>query len=318
MENTYILLTVVIILLVAFALSVSTYRKDIMQNMFRDKNLLEKGMNLPVIWLYYDTSDVNSRWWADFGARSSRVINVPFLNLCYQTIVDCNKNVYRVEVISGLTDAAQRLGGWEEMPRFLQNPLATVGPAELNWLRAEFLSRFGGLWVAPSVICLKPFPLLEPGVLTFYGTDRDESYSGRAGTTVPGFQVMGVLEPNDPRMRAWADAAFAVLEEGGGGKQIRGDAKWNYVAYATGKTSVLAKEEVSRKSNGKRIELEDLLAAGQDGALPFTVSEEGVYVLIPWREIQDRRNFGWFLRMSEDQILDSDLAISELFRAVIS
>jgi hypothetical protein len=270
-----------------------------------------------VIWLYYDTSDVNSRWWADFGQRSSRAINVPYLNLCYQSIVEANKGIYRVEIISGLSDAAARLGGWNQLPQFMQNPLVTVGPAELNWLRAEFLSRFGGLWVSPSIICLKPFNLLQPDVITFYGTDMDETYAGKAGTTVPGFAVMGVLKAGDERIGKWADAAFARLEEGGGGKQIRGDAKWDYTAFADGKTIVYSREEISRKADGRRIQLEDLLAAGQDGALPFAIPKEGIYVLVPWEEMKDRRNFGWFLRMSEDQILDSDLAISELFRSVV-
>lgn len=317
METRTIIFTLVTLLVVAFFFSVGIYRKEIIENIFRDKNLLQKGMDLPVIWLYYDTSDVNSRWWADFGQRSSRAINVPYLNLCYQTIVEANKGIYRVEIISGLSDAASRLGGWNQLPQFLQNPLASVGPAELNWLRAEFLSRFGGLWVSPSIICLKPFNVLEPDVLTFYGTDMDETYSGRAGTTVPGFAVMGVLKAGDERMGKWADAAFARLEEGGGGKQIRGDAKWDYTAFASGKTVVYSREEISRKADGRRIQLEDLLAAGQDGALPFDIPREGIYLLVPWEEMKDRRNFGWFLRMSEDQILDSDLAISEIFRSVV-
>lgn len=317
METRTIIFTLVILLVVAFFFSVGIYRKEIIENIFRDKNLLKKGMDLPVIWLYYDTSDVNSRWWADFGQRSSRALNVPYLNLCYESIVEANKGVYRVEIISGLSDAAARLGGWNQLPQFMQNPLVAVGPAELNWLRAEFLSRFGGLWVSPSVICLKPFHVLEPDVLTFYGTDMDETYSGRAGTTVPGFAVMGVLKAGDERVGKWADAAFARLEEGGGGKQIRGDAKWDYTAFATGKVQVYSREEISRKADGRRIQLEDLLAAGQDGALPFDIPREGIYVLVPWEEMKDRRNFGWFLRMSEDQILDSDLAISEIFRSVV-
>jgi hypothetical protein len=317
METRTIVLSIVILVTVAFFFSLGIYRKEIIENIFKDKNLLKKGMDLPVIWLYYDTSDVNSRWWADFGQRSSRAINVPYLNLCYQSIVEANNGIYRVEIISGLSDAASRLGGWNQLPQFMQNPLVTVGPAELNWLRAEFLSRFGGLWVSPSIICLKPFNVLQPDVLTFYGTDMDETYSGKAGTTVPGFAVMGVLKAGDERIGKWADAAFARLEEGGGGKQIRGDAKWDYTAFADGKTVVYSREEISRKADGRRIQLEDLLAAGQDGALPFAIPKEGIYVLVPWEEMKDRRNFGWFLRMSEDQILDSDLAISELFRSVV-
>jgi len=317
METGTIILSISILLIVAFFFSIGIYRREIIENIFRDKNLLSKGMDLPVIWLYYDTSDVNSRWWADFGQRSSRAINVPYLNLCYESIVEANKGIYRVEIISGLSDAASRLGGWNQLPRFMQNPLVTVGPAELNWLRAEFLSRFGGLWVSPSIICLKPFNVLQPDVLTFYGTDMDETYSGKAGTTVPGFAVMGILKAGDERLEKWSNAAFERLDEGGGGKQIRGDAKWDYTAFATGKVQVYSREEISRKSDGRRIQLEDLLAAGQDGSLPFAIPTEGIYVLIPWEEMKNRRNFGWFLRLSENQILDSDLAISEIFRNVV-
>jgi hypothetical protein len=317
MDSSYIVITVVVLFVSAFFLGIYGYKDAMSDNIFRDKNLIKKNTDLPVIWLYYDNSDVNSRWWPDFGARSSRAINVPFLNLCYKSITEANHGAYRVEVISGLGDAALRLGGWSAMPQFLQNPLAPVGNAELNWLRAEFLSRFGGLWVSPSVISLKPFPKLEKGQLTFFGTDRDETYAGKNGTAVPSFLVMGIAEPGDSRLEGWAAAARERIESGSGGKQIRGDAKWDYLRFAVDSNVVVhSKAELSRKKNGKRIELEDLLAAGGDGELTFDLTEDAVYTPIPWDEIQRRSNFGWFLRMNEDQILDSDLAISELFRVV--
>jgi hypothetical protein len=314
-EISYIWTTVIVLFVSTFFLAMYGYKESMSENIFRDKNLIKKNTDLPVIWLYYDSSDVNSRWWPDFGSRSSRAINVPFLNLCYTSITQANQGEYRIEVISGLVDAAMRLGGWKAMPQFLQNSLASVGPAEMNWLRAEFLSRFGGLWLSPSVICLKPLPKLEKGQLTFFGADRDETYAGKGGAAVPSFIAMGIAEPNDPRMVGWAAAARERVNTGAGGKQIRGDAKWDYVRFAAETNVVVhAKEELSRKKNGKRIELEDLLAAGGDGELPFDIPSDTVYVPIPWDEIQRRSNFGWFLRMSEDQILDSDLAISELFR----
>ena len=77
--------------------------------------------------------------------------------------------------------------------------------------------------------------------------------------------------------------------------------------------------ELTRKgAAGRRIQLEDLLAAGQEGSLPFSISQHASYVPIPWPELQERKAFGWFLRMSEEQIMDSDLVVSTLFRKVIS
>lgn len=97
------ILLCILVLLLAVAVSYAMFHSKglIHANPFMDKNLLKRGLDKPVIWLYYDTSDVNSRTWGDFGARSSRVLNLPFLNLCYQTIVHQNKEIYRVEVIGG-------------------------------------------------------------------------------------------------------------------------------------------------------------------------------------------------------------------------
>jgi hypothetical protein len=102
-------LLLVAIVAIGGAVSYGSFRKT--NSPFAERDLLKKGDGLPRIWLYYDTSEVNSRWWMDFGARSSRALNVPFLNLCYETVVAQNGNRYRVEVINGLAGVADLLGG---------------------------------------------------------------------------------------------------------------------------------------------------------------------------------------------------------------
>ncbi len=37
-------------------------REERAANPFADKYLTERGMGMPVIWLYYDNSEVHSRW----------------------------------------------------------------------------------------------------------------------------------------------------------------------------------------------------------------------------------------------------------------
>lgn len=305
-----------VVTLSAFFMGVYSYKVESLKNPFKDKHLLEKGMTNPTIWIYYNDSEVNSRFWSDFGARSSRVLNIPFLNLCYQSIVTANKDKYKIEIISGLTDLASRLGGWQELPTSLQNPLASVEEAELNWIRAEVLAKFGGLWVHPATVCLKPFPDIALDTAVFFGTDPDETYADSNGTSVPGKYVMGAGRPGLKVFDKMAETAFNRLERPEGGKQIRGDFKWDFLYAKSNDTTrsiiILPSVELSRKRGGKRIQLEDLLGVDSD----VVITDNTIYVPIQWPELRDRRVFGWFLRMSEEQIFEEDFVLAKIFKQI--
>lgn len=293
-------------------------REERSMNPFADKHLVERDMDLPPLWLYYDTSEVNSRWWADFGARSSRALNLPFMNLSYDTIAKYNGRDYRIEIIGGLADLAERLGGWDALPLPLQNPQAQVRGPEMNWIRAAILAKYGGLWLNPAVVCMKPFGPLPNDRVVFFGMDHDQSFAGPAGTKVPSLKAIWVPAPENPIFVEWARRAFERLETRNGGRQIRGDDKSDYAELAAGKVEVVPNAELSRKgANRKPLQLEDLLAAGEQDNLHFAVPTETVYVPLPWPEIKERRMYGWFLRMNEDQILASDLAVSTLYRSAL-
>lgn len=311
------LLLVISILLILSFVYAFVYAKDIIKNNpYLDKKLLERGLDKPVIWLYYDTSDVNSRNWFDFGARSTRALNLPFLNLCYETVVKQNQAEYRIEVIGGLTGVAELLGGWDQLPPGLRDPISPVNEAELNHIRAAILAKYGGLWLTPYSICLKPFGKLPEDKVVFFGTDLDETYSGKMGTNVPGFRCIWSPKPKHPLFEEWSKITYTRVAEKRGGDQIRGDAKWDWVrlsdTYSGYGIIVDPEAEGMRKKNGRRIELEDLLATGTEGNLPFDISYHTNYVPFPWPELRDREIFGWFLRMSEKQIMESDIAVKYL------
>lgn len=293
------------------------YSKNLISlNPFMDKHLLTRGMDKPVIWLYYDQSDVNARQWLDFGARSSRALHVPFLNLCYESIVKQNNDLYRIEVIGGLSGVAELLGGWNQLPPGLRDPLSPVNEAELNYIRAAILSRYGGLWLEPTSICMKGFGPLPQDKVVFFGTDLDESYAGDSGTVVPGFRAVWSPSPSHPLFQAWETVCYERVASKKGGEQIRGDAKWDFVRFSSEFASkgivVDPHAEGMRKKNGKRIQLEDLLASGTDGVLPFEVYPHTIYIPFPWKELRDRQTFEWFLRTSEHQIMESDLVVKYL------
>lgn len=316
------LLLVIAVLLIVSVVYAFVYAKDIIRkNPYMDKKLLERGLDKPVIWLYYDTSDVNSRHWFDFGARSTRALNLPFLNLCYETVVKLNQSEYRVEVVGGLSGAAELLGGWDQLPPGLRDPISPVNEAELNYIRAAILAKFGGLWLTPYSICLKPFGKLPEDKVVFFGTDLEETYSGKNGTSVPGFRCIWSPKPHHPLFEEWRQITYRRVAEKRGGDQIRGDAKWDWIrlsdTYSGLGIIVDPEAEGMRKKNGRRIELEDLLATGTEGNLPFDISYHTNYIPFPWPELRDREVFGWFLRMSEKQIMESDIAVKYLLASTL-
>jgi hypothetical protein len=313
-------LTGVILLAVAIVSGLTVAAAKKREDPWRDKNFLEVGKDLPIAWVYYDESDVNSRWWQDWGARSSRVLNVPYLNMCYETILKATAGKYRVEVIGGLADLAAKLGGWELMPTPLQNRLAAVGEAELNWIRAAVLAKWGGLWIAPSTIWLQPVGELPKDKTVFFGMDDETPYSDRnLGTGTPGLRVVWSPKAGDPLWTEWETTARARLEKAGGGRQIRHDDYSDAAVAIKRHAANIELRPTAERSRtgpaGKRIQLEDLLASG---AIPFDVTSTDVYVPVAWPELRDRRAFGWFIRSSEEQIMESPLAITALFKKALA
>jgi len=299
--------------LVAIAVAASIAMNLKHESKFTDDKLLERGLSTPTVWIFIDDSDVNSRWWADFGARSSRVYNMPFLNLCYQTIVKACGTNYHIEVISGLGDAEQRLGF---LPSPMRNKKLPLRDEEMTYLKVAFLEKFGGLWITPATICLRAFPVLPADKVVLFGSDPVETYAGPDGTFFPNQHALWSPKPNHPFFHQWKEMLAERIERQPGGKEIRNDKNWDILFVGTGKQDVIMmpNAELTRKKGGRKIELEDLLAAGTDGDLPFTIHPETIYVPFPWPELLQRRIYGWFLRLSEEQVMESDLAVTHIFK----
>lgn len=297
-------------------LAVVLYNRHVSVNPFKDINITEIGIDKPILWVYLNSSDVNSRSWADFMDRSSRAINLPFLNLCYESIVKQNSAVYRVEVIGGLSDLAARMGGWTDFPDTLQNPNTVIREPELNWIRSAVLAKWGGLWVSPATVCIKPFGPLPKKRIVFFGTDTGGAYA--TPNTLPALNVIWAPVPNHPLWVTWERNTRERLNRKSGGSEFRNDEKSDLadaLREFKNECVLMPGAELSRKGASlKRIELEDLLAAGTEGDIPFSIPSDTVYLPIPYPEILQRSAFDWFLRMSEDQIMSSDLVLSYFFR----
>ena len=169
--------------------------------------------------------------------------------------------------------------------------------------------------MGPATIAIRQLPVMPKNKIVFIGSDPLETYAGPQGTFIPNQNAMWSPQPHHPVFVKWRGMLEERIERQAGGKEIRNDKVWDLLFSATGRQDVLMMPnlELARKADGRKIELEDLLAAGTEGRLPFAVPSQAVLVPFPWPELLERRMFGWFLRMSEEQVMSSDLSVRWLF-----
>jgi hypothetical protein len=285
MDPQHGILGLLLLLLVVGAIIYSRLSPNIVE-----EAIMVEDPDKPCLWLYYDTSQVNSRLWTDFGARSSRALNMPYLNLCYETILK-NASNYNVRVLKGVESVAEVLGGWEKLPDDMRNAYTVLSPRQKAWIRNEVLAAKGGLWIDPSVVVMNTIPV--PDYNTVFGVSDDIM------TATP-----AALREGKP---------YAI-----------------YKIQGNDDASQYDNRVLQRKPDGRRIEIEDLLGsllpeepekAGADYIFrspePFEIPVGTIFIPVPWDEINKLRKAGWFLRMSEEQVLKAPLMISKILHKAL-
>jgi hypothetical protein len=119
-------------------------------------------------------------------------------------------------------------------------------------------------------------------------------------------------------MLEWEARIRDRLDNQIGGRQIRGDAKSDWAELCPRfRAKAFVKQEFGRDPRtSKTLDLELIFASGTQGRLPFKIPPSAVYMPIPYNDLLNRRHFGWILRSSEEQIMESDLAIRYIIEAV--
>lgn len=284
-----------------------------------DATLLGAAGGKPTIWWYVDDSQVNAREWLDWGNRSTREPNEPYLKLCQARAMALWGESFVIEPVIGRPAAINKL---QEAATKSQGAIKVEIPADvmrtppalwMAWCRAAFLSAFGGLWLDGSVLPMGHGVDLRDrcigrDALTF-GTDPDEGLSDTKGTLAADGRSAGwAATPGHPVWRGIARDTSALIAEGAqswSAPEARRSLRYLWDKHCSGTVGVDRTAEVSRDRYGRRLELETLLGTTewQEGSL-----EGGLWVPLPdGRDGLERASpFLWFTRMSVDQIRESE------------
>ncbi len=264
----------------------------------------------PLLWVFvYPTT--NSRQWSDFMSRKSKAVNYPWINLCVSSIVNNNPE-FNIHIIT-----PSRLSEYiPEIPINLEDieydePLRDM----IKW---SILTKYGGVWVSPRTICTESFidmmKLTEVYDMVFIGCDTDTALCLDDSTRV-GTEIVAAAARSPIAARIATEVSKYHTNKLATGYEYRQTEKYiisqeikkngSKILVGTGG------QDGTRMVTGRRVEIDHLLSQNE---VPFADNMRNV--IIP-EELVTRDNWGWFCRMSEKQILASDMCISRLFRTAL-
>ena len=243
----------------------------------------------PYLWIYIP-QDENSRQWQSFNERKTTRLNTPYIEHTLKTIISNNKDFFNVCVISddNLTDLIPE---WQyEMNVFSGQKKERI--RELA--KQKILYYYGGLFVPPSLLCLKSLRSLYvySDAKSFkINCDKYESIYGAKKYNKQVEQYMKELEEyvNDPSI----------------------EVEFNDSVNGSGDVYFM---EVDNKLFGVKDEENNIITINKllgDMKINFAENILGIY--LPRREIENSIKYGWFQQETVKNIRESSIYISKYF-----
>jgi hypothetical protein len=268
----------------------------------------------PKLYWFVDATS-NARDWWDFGARRSVTPNRGYLTIALEACKRTQGSDFTVVPVIGRDATLRLISG--------ANPAAKQLPPALwrQYAIAGLAASHGGLVLdGNSTLCVGPrfLPHLLGAKAAMFGVNPDEPVVSPATAVAPGPAPYAgwASEAAHP---AWVHA-FSVLN----GLVLRGPQAWSsaiarrhaqtlWGEMAERGAVILRIPDGGRLATGKKRELEDLfgrVGSTEDPAIKLLPGT--VYVPYDGEDLERRYEFSWFLRLSPEQIAESDLVWARL------
>jgi hypothetical protein len=270
--------------------------------------IFNKKNSKPILWIHVEY-DVNSRRWLNYGSRNSTELNQPYIYLTIRSIIQKCSESFHVCVID---DASfnKLMPGWTPLAENLPYPLR----AHLRELAfAKLLEMYGGMRVPPSFICFRDLITVYNNALipasAFVGEMRATSSVSVVAEFFPSTEIMG-CKRNSPTIQKYISYLEVLISKDYTNEMdFLGECgRWCYSEIIKGNMSAITSTMfgIQTATGGNAILVDDLMG---DQDIDLDTNALGLY--IPERELLRRTAFGWFIRMSPEQVLESNTLIGK-------
>lgn len=263
----------------------------------------------PILWFVVDDYGSNNRRWVDFGARSSKDLNLGFLNITKNRCFHTQGKDFDIKECLGREAVAQVI--YERRGVVPNNHLHVPTLLWRAWARSALMYYAGGLYFDGLSLCLGPSfkDTINGHNAAVFGVEHDEprtssldgSCSSFAGwASAPGHEAWGLLNKDltdliDAGPTSWSSAI------------IRNQLSSWYNKFLRNAMPTFRQSEWSRRHDGRPIELEDLFARSACNLdSEWKPPETAVYIPLDYDLIDRSVTYKWFLKLTPEDILSNE------------
>jgi hypothetical protein len=259
----------------------------------------------PILWIHVPY-EYNSRKWLSFGSRSSFELNQPYLYLTMRSIIrQCEKS-FTICIIDD-SSFQKLIPGWNINMTTISDPIL----CKMRMLgMAKLLYIYGGLICPISFVCLKNlYGLYEEGTRgnkMFVCEMIDRNSTSVKMDFFPSLEFYGAPRECESIFKLIHYMQQVISTDYTAESKFLGDFEvWCQQHVEKREINLISGTSIGVKTiEGEQIIIDDLLSNHYLKIFP-----DAYGIVIPSKEILNRRKFEWFARLSEKQVLQSDTII---------
>jgi hypothetical protein len=259
----------------------------------------------PILWIPI-TYEYNARNWISFGSRSSFELNQPYMYLTVRSIINQCQDSFHICIIDD-DSFGKILPNWTVNMRSIASPV-------LDYMRSLALSKilykYGGVIVPPSFLCMRDlnelYAMGTSGEKMFICETVDRNITSTTHEFYSDISFMGspkeypVLKEMIDFMQRKISADYTAQTE------FLGDFnRWCNSRVQKHQINLIPGKLIGTKTMDDTMILVDNLLSND--YIDLYPQAYGIY--IPAKEILMRRHYEWFARMSQTQVLESNVII---------
>jgi len=259
----------------------------------------------PILWIPI-TYEYNARNWISFGSRSSFELNQPYMYLTVRSIINQCQDSFHICIIDD-ESFEKILPNWTVNMRSIASP---VSDYMRSLALSKILYKYGGLIVPPSFLCMRDlnelYTMGTSGEKMFICETVDRNITSTTHEFYSDISFMGspkecsVLKEMIDFMQRTISADYTAQAE------FLGDFnRWCNSRVQKHQINLIPGKLIGTKTmDDTTILIDNLLSNDYIDLYPQAY---GIY--IPSKEILNRRHYEWFARMSQTQVLESNIII---------